>query len=86
MINQRIIQGFLNRKLANHDWLKQTSERAIDPHLSHLQPVPDFNGVKLWVHQKACLSILNEQERFIFHINMGGGKTLLTLMFLRYKK
>jgi len=86
MINQKVIQEFLNRSLADFDWVKTTSERAIDRHLSHLRPVPDFNGIKPWVHQKGCFAILNESERFIFHINMGGGKTLLTLMFLRYKK
>ena len=86
MINHKVIEQWLSRDVNNYDWAKQKSEGAWDRHFAKLKPPPDFNGAKLWLHQKASFGLLNELNRFIFHINMGGGKTLITLMFLRYKK
>jgi SNF2 family DNA or RNA helicase len=86
MINAKIVEAWLNRETNNYDWAKQKSEAAYDRHFAKLDPPPDFNGVKLWKHQKAALTLLNQLNRFIFHIDMGGGKTLTTLLFLRYKK
>ena len=86
MINQRVVQQWLDRETANFDWIKSKSDGSLERHLAKLNPKPDFNGVTLWRHQLACFTLLNQLDRFIFHINMGGGKTLLTLMFLKYKK
>lgn len=86
MINKRAIEAFLKRKLNSYDWLKTSGDALLDCDLRAMDPVPDFNGIKPWQHQKACFLLLNELDRFIFHINMGGGKTLLSLMFLKYKK
>lgn len=40
----------------------------------------------LWRHQKVCLLILLALKRFMLLIDMGGGKTLLTLATVRYRK
>lgn len=83
MINKRAIDAFLARSLANYDWIKTQSVKALDiafnPHLGNLFP-------KLWQHQKACFLIVNELKRFMVHISMGGGKTLLVIALLDYRK
>ena len=86
MINKKAVEAFLNRPMASHDWMKEQSWPDVSNYLATMEPVPDFSRLKPWLHQCACFIILNEKNRFIFHINMGGGKTLLTLMFLKYKK
>lgn len=84
MINQKAIDTFLKRPLNSYDWIKGCTDEELNSELYKLKVL--MNGVKPWTHQKACFLLLNELNRFIFHINMGGGKTLLSLMFLRYKK
>jgi non-specific serine/threonine protein kinase len=86
MLNKRIIDEFLARKLDSFDWLKDCSRKELLAALSELKPKPDFGQIKPWDHQLACFLILLELKRFIFHIDMGGGKTLLTLMLLKYRK
>lgn len=41
---------------------------------------------KLWNHQKVCLLIALSYRRFMFHVDMGGGKTLLCLTLLNHRK
>lgn len=86
MINKRLIKKFLARKLNRYDWVKRLSSDQLNGALDSFVPKPDFGNLKLWNHQKACLLILNELQRFMLYIDMGGGKTLLTLMLLKYRK
>lgn len=67
------------------DWLKSYGHPELDQALGELNPPPDF-GVSVWLHQKVAFLILTELKRFILHIGMGGGKTLLTLLLLKYRK
>lgn len=59
---------------------------ALDLALNELRPVPDFGAAKLWLHQKAIILILITLKRFMLHVDMGGGKTRITLEFIRYLK
>lgn len=53
-----------------------------------MDPVPDFSAFPHppWDHQKACFLLLNELQRFLLLVDMGGGKTLASLMLLAYRK
>lgn len=87
MISKKAIQNFLiNRKLNSFEWLKSYNHRALDAALRLLKPTPKFGTIKPWLHQKAVFLILNEIRRFLVFVDMGGGKTLLMLMLLMYRK
>ncbi len=86
MIRKSAKDGFLKRKLSDTSWLKHESMGQLDKALSKLKPVPDFGSLKLWLHQKAIFLILNTLQRFMLHVDMGGGKTLISLLLLKYRK
>lgn len=85
MINPKVIEKFLSRKLLEFDWIKTCTPEELDAELSKLRPRPRF-GIKLWNHQKAAFLLLNELKRFMLLIDMGGGKTNVILMLLKYRK
>jgi SNF2 family DNA or RNA helicase len=86
LINPATITKFLARTLANFDWLKACTQPQLDADLQALSPAPDFGRVSLWLHQKASLLLLLELKRFMLFLDMGAGKTLITLMVLKYRK
>jgi SNF2 family DNA or RNA helicase len=86
MISKQAVTDFLSRDLGNHDWLKSIPAEKLDAELKMLKPRPDFNGMKPWDHQKAGLLLALELKRFMYFWDMGGGKTLLSLMLLKYLK
>lgn len=86
MINKQAIAKFLARKLDTFDWVKKYKQPELLEELAALKPMPDFGRIKPWVHQMACFLLMLELRRFMFNIDMGGGKTLLTLMLLLYRK
>lgn len=86
MLQKSAIDDFLKRELNNFEWLKKETSQALDQALAELDPKPDFATNNLWAHQKAALLLLNEFGRFLLHFDMGGGKSLTTLSYLRYLK
>ena len=86
MISKSSIKKYLARELDSFTWLKKEPLEALNQALAELRPVPDFKGARLWNHQKACFLLLVTLKRFMLHIDMGGGKTLLTLLLIRYLK
>ena len=86
MLNNATITKFLGRRLASYDWLKSATAGELACELQKLTPEPDFNGIKPWLHQQACFLLALELKRFMFFIDMGGGKTLLILMLIHYLK
>jgi SNF2 family DNA or RNA helicase len=50
------------------------------------ESVPKHLTENLWLHQKACLLLMQHHPRFMFTIDMGGGKSLLMLTMLRHRK
>jgi SNF2 family DNA or RNA helicase len=86
VINKRAIRKFLERKLTNFDWIKKYKKLELLNELSYLKPAPQFGKIKPWLHQMACFLICLELKRFMFNIDMGGGKSLLTIMLLMYRK
>lgn len=86
ILNPETIKQFLARRLPSYDWIKTCTPAELDQELAALDPVPDFGTVALWPHQKAALLLALELKRFMFFLDMGAGKTLLTLMLLKYRK
>lgn len=86
MINPKVKKQWLARQLDNWDWLKKERPKDLKLALETLEPKPDFGEVKLWVHQYVCFLLMAYLKRFMLFLDMGGGKTLLTLMFIKYMK
>ncbi len=88
MISNEAIEKFLTRSVDNFDWLKKCTPLELEAELRSMRPVPDFRTFTHppWDHQKACFLLLNELKRFLLLVDMGGGKTLASLMLLKYRK
>jgi len=85
MINKKVVEEFLNKKCDNHDWLKALSRKELLLSLSNeLKCLPGFE--KLWVHQLVCFLLVTQFKRFMLHLDMGGGKTMITLFAILYQK
>jgi SWI/SNF-related matrix-associated actin-dependent regulator 1 of chromatin subfamily A len=80
MLNPKAVAKFLARKRTSFDWMKACTHEELDAALG------GFNSTKLWDHQKVCLLILLELKRFMLHLDLGAGKTLISLSLLRYRK
>jgi SNF2 family DNA or RNA helicase len=88
VISNEAIEAFLNRPLAEYDWLKRATPLEVEAELASMAPVPDFKSFKNppWLHQKICFLLLDALKRFLLLVDMGGGKSLASLMLLRYRK
>jgi len=84
LLSPDTIKQYLARTLADYDWIKGFTGPQFDSDLAALNPQPDLN--KLWLHQKACFLLLLELKRFMLFLDMGGGKTNITLQLLKYRK
>ncbi len=86
LINKKVIQEFLDRPLNNYSWIKRETAERLQAALDELRPKPNFGNIIPWLHQNAVFLILLELQRFMLHVDMGGGKTLISLMLLLYRK
>lgn len=85
MINKKVVQQFLARKLDNHDWLKKLKLIELRQELvKEFKLVPGFD--KLWIHQLVCFLLVSTLKRFMLHIDMGGGKTSIVLFSILHRK
>src|ERR1035437_4528887 len=83
MIPSSVVNDYLTRQLDSHLWVKHLTAEQLDAALAQLQPPPKLNP-RLRIHQKACFLIGVAQAKFCFFLDMGVGKSLLTLELLRY--
>ncbi len=83
MIPSSAVNNYLRRQLDGHLWVKQLTAKQLDAAIAQLQPPPKLNP-RLRLHQKGCFLIGVAQPKFCFFLDMGTGKTLLTLELLRY--
>lgn len=86
MISKKAITEFLDRELNNYDWMKKEKKNDITAVVKELKPRPKLGKIKLWLHQKVCFLLLVYLKRFMLFLDMGGGKTLLTLALITYRK
>ncbi len=85
MINKKVVQEFLAREMDNHDWMKKLGPLELRAELAHeFKTIPNFS--KLWEHQLVCFILCTTLKRFMLHIDMGGGKTLITLFSILDRK
>lgn len=85
MLKKDVIEHFLARKLDSHDWIKTVSDTELDEAISDLN-VPLSLRLKPRRHQKASYYICVNTNNFMLHLDMGLGKTAISLMvfdFLR---
>ena len=75
-VSQKATDDYLGRKTASHTWVKKLSDQELDSRLADAQAI---SGRSLWRHQKECLLVATERPTFAFFIDMGLGKTLLSI-------
>jgi SNF2 family DNA or RNA helicase len=69
----------------NHDWLKKhTRSELLRELVDVVKSVKNFNS--LWTHQLVCFLLVDAFDRFMLHIDMGGGKTGIALFSILYRK
>jgi hypothetical protein len=74
LINKKAVEIFRNRELDDFRWMKKLTERELRSALRDLAPGIQFK-TKPWVHQLVCVHIALCYSRFMFLLDMGGGKT-----------
>jgi len=85
MINKKVVTKFLERQMDNHDWLKKLKRPdLLEEFSAEIKLLPGFDN--LWLHQLVCFLLVTELKRFMLHIEMGGGKTLITLFSILRRK
>jgi hypothetical protein len=77
------VKRYLKEPREDHRWIKRLRGVDIDRALAELRPRPRLNKV-LRTHQKACVYLGIAYPAFAFWLDMGTGKTLITLELLRY--
>lgn len=83
MIPKKYITDYLERALADHRWMKKLKKKEVVALLK--RDYPDFDPwPKLRVHQLVACYLGLKYPRFAFYLDMGSGKTLVTLELLRY--
>ena len=83
MIPSSVVNDYLKRQLDSHLWVKQLTVKQLDAALAQLNPPPKLNP-RLRLHQKACFLLGVANPQFCYWLDMGVGKSLLTLELLRY--
>lgn len=77
------VDNFLNAPREDHRWMKSLTAEEVTDLLNDLRPRP-----KLWptidLHQKIAFYLGVTHESFSYWIDMGGGKTLLSLELFKY--
>jgi hypothetical protein len=83
LIPKRVIERFLRAHRDDHRWLKHCSHRELDELLCKLDP-RICPHPKLGLHQKVGLYLGIKYKSFAFWVDMGCGKTLLSLEIFQY--
>lgn len=83
MILKSAVKRYLSRKLTSHNWIKKAKRKELWEIIDELKPRPDFDET-MFKHQLACFILGVCYPAFCFWLDMGTGKTRLTLELLRY--
>ena len=85
MINKKVVEQYLSRIMDNHDWVKKLDKRELlRSCVPEMNAIPGFTS--LWTHQLVCYLLVTTRERFMLHIDMGGGKTSISLFSILNRK
>ncbi len=83
MIPRHTIKRFLERPLDSHQWIKQVDRRGLLTAIDGLEPKPQLTS-QMHTHQLGCFLLGVSYPGFAFWLDMGTGKTLITLELLKY--
>jgi hypothetical protein len=84
MISPRAIDAYLNREgIEDFRWLKTLSDRELDGMMSEIKPPPSFNE-PLNRAQKVGFILGVAYKHWVYHLEMGCGKTRLALELLKW--
>lgn len=73
------------RQLDNHNWMKKLTRPELLTELTaEIKLIPDL--AKFWEHQLVCFILASAYKRFMLHLDMGGGKTRITLFLILARK
>lgn len=84
MIPQIAVKQYLSRPLESHAWLKELDADELWDAIYKLDPRPKLNECLL-THQLVCFLLGVAYPQFAYWLDMGSGKTLVTLELLRYR-
>ena len=84
MIARSAISNYVARPADNFLWMKQLSEAELDEMLSEIRPLPRPEVFNLNIAQKTCFLIGVAYGYFVFHLDMGTGKTRVTLELINW--
>ena len=84
MIPKAGINRYLERPLESNLWIKKVKRKELWQSIRSLRPQPDFDK-SMFKHQLACFLLGLAHPQFCFWLDMGTGKTRLTLELLRYR-
>lgn len=80
LVAPELIDNYLNRKLDSYLWLKKVPYKdLISGFEEHFK-----TGLKRWHHQLVCFSIGLAEPHFAFYLDMGAGKSVISLDLFRY--
>lgn len=83
MIPVSAVKQFIKQVRDDHRWLKKLKSADLDRLLDKFDPPPK-PWHKLGLHQKVCLYLGIKYGSFAFWLDMGTGKTLVSLELLQY--
>lgn len=83
MIPKAAVKSYVTKPRESHVWIKRLSLVQLWQAINELHPKPDLFP-KTRKHQLACFLLGVAFPRFAFWLDMGVGKTLITLSLLQY--
>ena len=78
LISRRVVDEFLNRKMDSYNWMKKCKRAELEAYLEDLPFDVQFK-TKPFIHQLVCVILGLELGNFLFLLDMGTGKTKLSL-------
>jgi SNF2 family DNA or RNA helicase len=84
-VSKRVVEDFLKRPLKRSGKAKRFSEAALDRKIRKLLPRPRFN-TKPYRHQKICFLLGLKRESYLLFLEMGLGKSKVTLDLFNYRR
>lgn len=79
------VDKFKNRNLRDFNWIKDCSEKELDNAMKELPVYPKLNNTPR-KHQKASFLIGTYMNQFMYLLDLGVGKTFVSLSLVSYKK
>lgn len=85
MISKAALEAYTNRQLDNFDWIKKVDRKMLEQEIATLPAKPALNAT-LFLHQLASFYLGATLEQFLYFLDLGTGKTLLSLALFSYWK